>query len=189
RIADERIHQSRRRLQMSHDVYAAKRESLRYGRSAGPSVSFGALGDRLYLLRFARSAASIFASGKQFTTSSLVSQPLRAMPIPNHKSCRRAMRLASGSITHLTPFCLANGHQRQSRSSRLGAALSSTHVPVRAAASSTAGMSIWYGSRFKSKRPVGCARIVTNGFSNARITRLVISDSLKLKAECTDATT
>ena len=35
----------------------------------------------------------------------------------------------------------ASGHQRQSRSSRFGAALSSIHVPVSAAASMIAGMS------------------------------------------------
>jgi hypothetical protein len=36
--------------------------------------------------RFAPSAGSIFPRGKQFITSVLVSQPLRAMPMPNHKS-------------------------------------------------------------------------------------------------------
>src|SRR5260370_32585554 len=49
-------------------------------------------------------------------------------------------RCASGLMTHLTPFSFASGHQRQSRSSRFGAAFSSIQVPVAAAASSTAGM-------------------------------------------------
>src|SRR5438309_5024930 len=74
-------------------------------------------------VRFVFSSVSIFASGKQFTTSSFVSQPLRAAPMPNHKSCKRAVRWASGLITHRTPFSFASGHQRQSRSSRFGAAL------------------------------------------------------------------
>src|SRR5207253_1885706 len=131
-------------------------------------------------VRFVFSSASIFASGKQFTTSSFVSQPLRAAPMPNHKSCKRAVRWASGLITQRTPFPLASGHQRQSRSSRFGAALSSIQVPVSAAASSTAGISMAYPSRFNSNRPVGCASIVTNGFEIARMTRFVISASLRL---------
>ena len=36
--------------------------------------------------RFFASALSIFPSGRQFITSSFVSQPLRAAPTPNHKS-------------------------------------------------------------------------------------------------------
>ena len=35
---------------------------------------------------FAASTASIFPSGRQFTTSSRVSQPLRAVPTPNFKN-------------------------------------------------------------------------------------------------------
>jgi hypothetical protein len=46
----------------------------------------------LNAFRFVCSTPSIFPSGKQFTTSSLVSHPLRAMPIPNHKSCKRSLR-------------------------------------------------------------------------------------------------
>src|SRR5438046_5607195 len=38
------------------------------------------------------SSFSILPSGKQFTTSSLVSQPLRAIPTPNHRSCKRSVR-------------------------------------------------------------------------------------------------
>src|SRR2546421_598880 len=107
-----------------------------------------------YRVRFARNARSIFPSGRQFITSVFVSQPLRATPIPNHKSRKRSVRWASGLITHFTPFSLASGHQRQSRSSRFGAALSSTQMPVSAASSRIAGMSILYGSRFTSWRPV-----------------------------------
>src|ERR1700736_3450350 len=38
------------------------------------------------IFRFRFSSVSILPNGRQFTTSSLVSQPLRAAPIPNHKS-------------------------------------------------------------------------------------------------------
>src|SRR5438067_1135888 len=134
-------------------------------------------------LRFACKADSILPSGRQFITSDFVSQPFRAMPTPNHKSCNRSVRCASGLITHLTPCCFASGHQRQSRSSRFGAALSSIQVPVAAAGSSTAGISTRYGSRFNNNRPVGCPRMVMNGFSIARMIRLVISASERLKTE------
>ena len=91
-------------------------------------------------LRF--NSISILPSGRQLTTSAFVSQPLRAMPIPNRTSCKRSVRCASGLITHFTPFSFASGHHRQSRSSRFGAAFNSTHVPFAAAASNTAGISI-----------------------------------------------
>src|SRR5437763_1792846 len=171
---------------MPDDVFAAKRKVLSRERSWRDKNHYS---NTPLLRRFAFSTASIFASGKQFTTSSFISQPLRAAPMPNHKSCKRAVRWASGLITHRTPFSFASGHQRQSRSSRFGAALSSIQVPVSAAASSTAGMLMAYPSRFKSKRPVGCASIVTNGFEIARMTRFVISASLRLNVERTEATT
>src|SRR5205814_8468173 len=60
--------------------------------------------------RFRFSSCSIFASGKQFTTSSLVSQPLRAAPMPNHKSCKRAVRWASGLMTDRKSTRLNSSH-------------------------------------------------------------------------------
>ena len=69
----------------------------------------------------------------------------------------RSTRCASGLITHFTPFSFASGHQRQSRSSRFGAALISIHVPVSAAASRIAGISTAYGSRL-SKQSAGRMR-------------------------------
>src|SRR3954463_13141051 len=105
--------------------------------------------------RFRFNSASILPNGKVLTTSAFVSHPLRAAPMPNCKSCNRSVRCASGSITHVTPFSFARGHQRQSRSSRFGAELSSIHVPVAAAASITAARSTVYASRFNNNRPVG----------------------------------
>ncbi len=95
-----------------------------------------------YFSRFFASSISIFPSGRQFITSAFVSQPLRATPMPKRNSCKRSTRCASGLMTHFTPFSFASGHQRQSRSSRFGAALISIHVPVSAAASMIAGISI-----------------------------------------------
>ncbi len=99
---------------MSHDVYAATRGSRNIGfqfakgrirPECGPVrytgvfarwfgwQACGALAEsRRYFLRFARSRASILLSAQQFTTSSLVSQPLRAMPMPNHRSRKRSVR-------------------------------------------------------------------------------------------------
>src|SRR5438132_1532403 len=138
---------------MSHHVFAATAErAVRHGSNGAAeywSIDQATTHHSITRLlhysapppRLAASAASIFPNGKQFITSSFVSQPLRATPTPNHKSCSRSARWASGLITHLTPFCFARGHQRQSRSSRLGAALISIHVPVPAAASRIAGIS------------------------------------------------
>ena len=59
------------------------------------------------------------------------------------------------------------GSSRQSRSSRCGSAFSSIATPTSPAFSITASMSIAYGSRVSSSRPVGWPRIVRCGSSSA----------------------
>src|SRR5277367_54681 len=76
-------------------------------------------------------------SGRQLMTSVLVSQPLRAMPMPTAMNWRSGMLWASGLMAHLTPSSLACFQRRQSMSRRYGWALISMILLCFAAAAMT----------------------------------------------------
>ncbi len=59
------------------------------------------------LARFRPSSFRSLSSGRVFTTSSLVSQPLRAMPAPRRRKPACSKRWPSQLMTHFTPLLLA----------------------------------------------------------------------------------
>src|SRR6185295_18292524 len=111
--------------------------------------------------RFRLSSFSNTFNGCVLTTSSLVNQPLRAIPAPSRRYPACSFRWASQLMTHFTPLLFAYGQSRQSKSNRYGLAFNSIHVPVAAHASMTAGWFTLYGSRSSSRRPVICPRMWT----------------------------
>ena len=80
--------------------------------------------------RFCLSNFFTSLNGKQLMTSPRVNQPLRAISIPNQRSCRLRTECASGLMAHRTPCSLASFQNRQSISNRRGFAFNSMNVPV-----------------------------------------------------------
>src|SRR6185437_6701804 len=83
----------------------------------------------------------IVAQGRVLATSSASSQALRAVAMPQRITAKRSTQWASESIRMRTPARAAARAWTSPRSRRLGLALISRIVPVRAAASITAGRS------------------------------------------------